>query len=317
VAVAAVALAVLPISAQAAKPKPDLVVSRASVNPKEITTAGKAHFAARTKNTRKAEAVARASETALVLLHPPEFSHPILGTEVALYDVPRLRPGKSHSGGASGNVDFPLGAYKAKICADFKHKVRESNERNNCSDAVNVYVIAFEWSGTLQGTSPVDTGVNETWTSDDAHFVWDPNAPSLGPGRFTYVFRGSLHYAISGTDPDGCVYSGSDTATVDDAEDLLGGGLIVDYRNEEYFGDDDITPPDPPFAWHVQCPGDPEPQTVDGPYDFAAAFINVNPQGIDTKPMPYPSTELTDSATATGGSGFQFSWSWDLAAPTD
>ena len=172
-------------------------------------------------------------------------------------------------------------------------------------------MIAGQWSGTLQGTSPVDTGVTETWSSEDAAFGWDPNAPSKGRGRYAYTFHGSLRYEISGTDPDGCAYSGSDTTTVDEARDTIGDGLILDYRREDYFGDEDITYPG--FTWAVTCAGDP-PQTVEGPYDFAADFINVNPKGIDTKPMPFGTTELTDSATAVGGSGFRFTWSWDLSA---
>ena len=270
------------------------------------------HFKARTENRKKAKAVARASETALVLVHPPD-QRPVHGDEIVLADVPKLKPGASHRVGARGKArGFEFGEYRAKICADFEQQVNESNEHNNCSDAGDVYVIAGSWTGTLKGTSPVDTGVTETWTSEDAVFVWDGGkAPSKGRGRFAYTFRGSLHYAISGSDPDGCAYSGSDMTTVDGSEDLIGDGLIFDYRREDYFGDQDITYPG--FTWYVTCPGDP-PQTVEGPYDFAADFINVNPKGFDTKPMPFGTTELTDSATAVGGSGFRFTWSWDLSA---
>ena len=181
---------------------------------------------------------------------------------------------------------------------------------DNCTDAGDVYVIAGDWSGSLEGTSPVDTGVTETWESKDARF--DYIAPFPGRGRFTYRFYGSLHYTISGTDPDGCVWSGSDTTTIDGPEDRIGEGLILDYRKEEYFGDEDITSRDA-FTWYVTCDGGP-PEDVEGPYDFAADFINVSPMGIDTKPMPFGTTRLTDSAEETGGSGFHFTWSWDLSA---
>ena len=110
------------------RPRPDLVVPGKAVVDQEILPGGPAHFKAWTKNRKKAKAVAGASETALVRLHPPD-QHPNLDTEIVLGDVPKLKPGASHRVGARGKArGFELGEYRAKICADFEREVKESNE---------------------------------------------------------------------------------------------------------------------------------------------------------------------------------------------
>ena len=198
VLLAAVAGCLAPAAGAASRsrlePKPDLIVSgKPVVDPDDILLgATGVHFRARTENRKKAKAVARASETALVLVHPPD-QRPAHGDEIVWADVPKLKPGASHRVGARGKArGFEFGEYRAKICADFEEQVNESNEHNNCSDAGDVYVIAGSWTGTLQGTSPVDTGVTETWTSEDAVFVWDGGKPPPRDGAGSRT-RSAVH----------------------------------------------------------------------------------------------------------------------------
>jgi hypothetical protein len=297
--VVAAALALLPTPAHAAKP--DLVISsQNTVNPDyffrgEGTNAG---FTDRTKNKGKAKA--GASKTSLVLLHPPQVRE----TAVASRDVPKLKPGKSDFGQGGDAVadSFPPGAYDAIVCADYRKKVKESNEDNNCAPLGPVYVIVRSWFGTLSGNGPTtDPGVSETWRSDDVNFAF---AEDLGDGRFEYLFNGSVRYTVSGTDPEGCTWSGSDTATFTGGTDVAGQGLILDYRKEEYFGSSGIG--GFPFMWERSCPNE-FPEDVPGPLSLAGGFIVVNPQEIDLPPMPFGSTSLTGSAT-NENNGSQFGW---------
>lgn len=301
--VAAVALAMLPAPAPAAKP--DLIIARqATVSPDyffrgEGTNAA---FTDRTKNKGKAKA--GRSKTSLVLVHTPE----VRGKAVASRNVPKLKPGESDfgQGGDSLPDSLPPGAYDAIACADHKDKVKEKNEDNNCADLGRVHVIVRSWFGFLNGSGPTAAGgnVTETWESGDMtlEFIED-----LGDGRFRYGFSGPIRYTVSGTDSLGCDYSGSDTTTV--APDDVGGqGLVLDYRKEEYFGNSGIG--SFPFTWTQSCP-DGFSDPVPGPLSVAGGFIVVNPQEVDLPPMPFGSTALQGAATNDNN---QSTFGWLLGA---
>lgn len=295
--VAAAALAVVPATAQAAKP--DLVIAGQDVVNPDYFFRGEgtdALVTARTKNKGKAKA--GATETSLVFLHPPQVRE----RAVASIDVRKLKPGKSHFGSTTEAVpDFPPGAYDAIICADYKKKVKESNESNNCSAPGPVYVIVRSWFGTLNGSGPAVPGVTESWQSDDASFNF---AENLGDGRFRYEFAGTLQFTISGTDAEGCAWSGSDTASFSGGTDVGGQGLILDYRKEEYFGNSGIG--GFPFLWERSCPNE-FPEDQPGPANVAGGFIVVNPQEVDLKDMPFGSTSLAGSSVEENN-GSQFGW---------
>jgi hypothetical protein len=312
----AAAVAVLPMSAQAARPerpKPDLVIKgKSTVKPKWFLWGfgDTAHFTARTKNSDKAKAKAGASETSLVFRE--RNSRHKNRTAVISNDVPALNPGKSQSGGASGDVPgrLPPGSYEALICADYRDKVKESNERNNCSETGIVFVIPGSWKATLSGSAGIDIGVTETWRSDGATFE---GGEYLGDGQFRYRFRGSLHYAASGTDVEGCVYAGEGSATVT-SDDQLGGsgnfGLTFDYRKGQYWGSEQLAGAE--FPYNVSCQG--EPDSITGPVDFAAGFIVVAP--IDAKPLEFGTVLISGSATEPSFAEDlpPSNWSWELAA---
>lgn len=289
------AFAVLPAAAQA---KPDLVIAgQATVNPDYFLRGGGdvGTFTDRTKNKGDK---ARASETSLVLVHSPEVRETVIGSR----DVPKLKPGKSDFGNASADASgLTPGAYDAIVCADYRDKVKEKNESNNCVDLGSVYVIVSSWFGTLSGDGPTAAGgsTKEAWQSDDAEFRF---VESLGDGRFSYKFHGSLTYTVSGTDSSDCEYSGTDTTTI--AGDAVGQGLILDYRKEEYFGNEAVG--GFPFTWRVTCEGFFQEESP-GPLDVAGGFIVVNPQELETQPMPFGSTSLTGNATS-DLNGSQFNW---------
>ena len=139
---------------------------------------------------------------------------------VAAIDVPELAPGKADSGGATGRIDgIPYGAYSAEVCADFKNKIKELKEKNNCASVGNFYVIPISWSGSLSGSSSAMGGVTETFKSDQATYTL---AETPGDGRFRYAFTGPVTYTIAGTDSQNCVWSGSDTYAYPPGADLNG-----------------------------------------------------------------------------------------------
>ncbi len=300
----AAALAVLAAPAPAAKP--DLFIARqATVNPDyffrgEGTNAG---FTDRTKNKGKENA--GRSKTSLVLLHPPQVREEM----VASRSVPKLKPGASDFGQGGDPVadSFPPGVYDAIVCADYKDKVKEKNEDNNCAPLDPVYVIVRTWAGQLSGSGPTtDPGLTERWESFDTEFRF---AENLGDGRFRYLFNGSITYTVSGTDSEGCEVSGTDTASFSGGTDVAGQGLVLDYRKEEYFGNSGIG--GFPFTWRRTCEGFFQDE-LPGPLSIAGGFIVVNPQEVDLKDMPFGSTALADSAVEENN-GSQFSWLFGAA----
>lgn len=322
--VAAAALAILAAPAEAAKsPKPDLVISgKPKVSPKEFFTTlhDDIHFNARTTNGGKANA--GPSETALELRTPPQPCGPgdqenscANTRSLVSQDVPKLKAKDSHPAGASGPVRAFAGpgGYDAFVCADAKHKVKESDEQNNCSGAGKVYVIPPLWRGTLNGSAPIEAGVTETWRSDDAEFAaaatgTRPTPSELGPGIYGYRFHGTLTYVLSGTSTDGCAYGGAGVATEQAGTD---GELVFDYSEGQYWGSVQLTGVE--FPYFITCGG--FTSEITGPLDFAGGFISVDP--IDAKEMPFGSTTVIGAATEASpeGQGLPpIRWSWELTA---
>jgi hypothetical protein len=303
-AVAALAWLAEPADANRGKkkgPKPDLVVERRGTTAGQEylfrNEDGRASFTDRTANVEKV--TAGKSRTALVLIHAPEVDR----TVVASRAVPKLKKEGSDFGiGADtfgGNL--PPGEYFAFVCADIKDDVKEKKEGNNClALPERVYIIARAWDGQLNGSGPTvaGDGVTETWSSSDASLRF---VEYLGDGQFTYAFRGSVTYSISGTDSDGCAYSGSDTFNVSGEGEV--GNLTLDHRREEYYGNAGV--PLSSFTWTLVCEGFSQ-DYLEGPLSWAQAFIDVNPQDDGVQPLPFGSRLLAGSSTDEFGS--QFLW---------
>ena len=243
-------VACLPVSAHAAKkPRPDLVVTKGSVKPKDYFWRAdnqEVRLAARTKN--KGEAKAKASETWVVLRE--RTTDPIKYAVVGL-DVPGLDSNRSDGGGAKADWQARPAprAYDALICADYKKTIKESNEHNNCTKAGTVFIIVGSWEGTLSGDNAIETGVTEAWSSDAAGFDYKSKA---GKGVFTYAFFGPLRYTISGTDSSGCSYSGEGTADLArPSQNGEPGRIMVDYDDGEYWGVQQLV--DAEFPYAVTC----------------------------------------------------------------
>ena len=315
--VALILFAVLSTPAQAAKPdsrvKPDLVVTgKPEVSPDGPSDGRSIGLASEVTNKKQRKKKgdkaapetkpAGPSETSLLLSHPPQVRNQVAVSQA----VPALKPDESHSGhGRRILRGFPPGEYTATVCADQEHKVKERNEQNNCTGIGKVYVTIFNWLGSFDGVGPVEPGLDEEWGSDDADLV---QLVTGEEGRFEYVFTGNIHYSISGSDADGCVYGGAGTMPIP----FVGDGLTLDYHKGEYWGNQGLGG-DRPFAWTVSCPGGGQ-ETLEGPFDFAGAFIVVDP--IDAKPMPFGTTHLTDTSTEVID-GLRYIWNWDLhAAPS-
>ena len=49
---------------------------------------------------------------------------------------------------------FPAGGYKVFVCVDYKDRIEESNEKNNCKrPATQRFYVAYPaWTGLIQGT---------------------------------------------------------------------------------------------------------------------------------------------------------------------
>jgi len=309
VAAVAMSIALLPAAANAEKHvKPDLVITGKPVVSPEGPSEG--HAVGLTSEVTNKEqkkkkgkgpetAPAGPSTTALRLTHKPQVSNRVAVSK----DVPKLKPDESQSGtGTTTLQGFPPGEYAAKVCADYKNKVKERDEDNNCAAIGKVYVTIFSFGGSFGGSTRAEEGFTEEWGSDGAELF---QLSADGDGRFTYFFTGFVHYSISGSDADGCAYSGAGQTSIP----LEGSdGLTLDYHKGEYWGSQGLGG-DRPFAWNATCPGE-GPQELEGPFDFAGGFIVVDP--IDAKPMPFGTTNLKDSA-AEETDGFTHNWTWDLS----
>jgi hypothetical protein len=191
-------------------PEPDLVVTAAGVSfARPYVFQGhhvRGSFADITKNAGKGSADHQ-SETGLVLapIHAPPHEPSPGGVE--LRDVPKLLPEKSNSDVTSVRfpADVPLGAYKVYVCADFNHKIKESNEHNNCKwSGEYFYVIRKQWSGSVSGDAGCCSAAKlEKWhtvgTSADPTSGGDLDFKKyLGDGNFRYHFSGTVEYTDHG-----------------------------------------------------------------------------------------------------------------------
>jgi hypothetical protein len=222
--------------------KPDLVVTQATkfgpayaFHNHEVTLSSKDV----TKNLKKPrhDATAGRSRTKMFLvpLHSgqPNPARVGLGSRA----VPKLAPDHSDRGAASEGFDSSIlafGAYKAKVCADARHQVKERNEDNNCTRAGYFYVVPFGWQGSLDTDGVKGVGVAagaakaEKFHSSDGSLQF---GRYLGGGIFLYDFYGTVEWKDSGVNSGGCTVSGQGKKTYGFTP-----GLRLDYLGGTYHG---------------------------------------------------------------------------------
>jgi len=224
------ALAPTAVSTQAQhKPLPDLLPTFAALHGEPYALIGNpvsARWDGTTKNAGKG--AAGPSLTAVFLVHG-ETSHYLFSSTIGA-----LKSGKTTRTDAASerNLFAKPGGYHVLVCADARHKVKESNEQNNCKymrDPRNFYVGYEAWTGLIRGSS---SGVSpygaEHWESDDSTFRFTHYED---PGMFEYnSWTGSVDYNVHGTGDDGCAYDGHSVTSAGD------GSIGLNYAKEEYRG---------------------------------------------------------------------------------
>jgi hypothetical protein len=198
---AAVVLAffVIPIAgAEAATPKPDLVVSSITQPPATATPGTSFAATDRTRNRGKASAGASTTRYFLSLDAKVGKGDMRLGE----HSVPRLKPGKSSSRRATMKVPTfaHAGTYRVIACADRKSNVKESNERNNCASArrrMNVVRTSLLGPGTPGGDGPALTIAPGDQAFGAAVGLSD------GPVKFTVTNSGKSASGTLGTEVTG------------------------------------------------------------------------------------------------------------------
>ena len=202
-------------------------------------------------------------------------------------------------------MNFPLGAYTAEICADANHANRESTRKPQCAraGALDFIVAAARWTGSVSGEYDPALGNVEKWTSSNAELAFSSDEAG---GIFEYAFLGTVTWTSSGTDDDGCVWSGSGSQTFT-TEDQPIGSFSVDYKHEEYSGSFALGKQI--YQANVACPG--------GGDSMAAApeAPGIIASGLGgPAPLPFGSTSLPGSPTH-GLLGTTFNWNLRPAAP--
>ncbi len=225
---------------------------------------------------------------------------------LARREVPPLGPGQRDPGSqlVVHVMDFPLGAYTLEICADADHQNREATHKPQCArdGAGDFTVAAARWQGSLGGEYESVLGNVESWTSSNAQFVYD----GYKSGVFSYIMSGTVTWTDSGTDEEGCTWSGSGPATFTRANQPAG-AFVVDYKHEQYNAG--FATPQQLYRITIACPDG--TQSVNfGPE--APAIIASHPGGPTS--LPFGSTSLPGSPS-TAALGVTFSWSLRPAAP--
>ena len=287
------------------KPKPDLVVTKATQHGDDH---GVQPFNAKlsvndvTENKKKQghDARAGASQTGLYLA-PQHAGSNADALHLTSRKVSALAPGDSDPGVTSDTVStgiLPLGAYKVEVCADWKNDVHERNENNNCTRAGSFYVAQDIWSGSVDGVGAIGSASGaETWHSSNAQLAIDHYA---GNGVFVYDFTGTVTWNDDGTTTGGCKVSGHGQKSFKHVT-----GINLDYSNGNYGGKVSIRPfyrisLTPPPGGSEFCT---HASTVPGPGTREILSIPT------PKTLGYDQNELQGSSPGSTPVSF---WRWDF-----
>lgn len=226
---------------------------------------------------------------------------------LAQREVPPLAPkrGDSDTDLVVHLMDFPIGAYTLEFCADANHRYHEGTRKAQCGKVgtLDFWVAAKRWTGSIAGEYDAILGNVERWSAPNAQLVFSRYE---GSGIFGYDFVGTVTWTDSGTDEDGCTWSGSGSRGFG-PQNPAGGAMGIDYKHEEYNGA--FFQGAPFFQTNISCPNGGS-SGVAAPE--AIGFFASHP-GAPT-PLPFGSTTLPGSPT-TGPLGTSFSWNLRPAGP--
>lgn len=226
---------------------------------------------------------------------------------LAQREVPPLGPDQDDAGSdvMVHVMDFPLGAYTVVFCADADHRYREGGRKGQCrtDSQGEFYVAAARWTGTVNGEYDSILGNVEKWSSPDAEFLFDRYE---GDGIFSYGFLGTVTWTDSGTDEDGCAWSGSGSHTFTSTDQPVG-SFSVDYRHLEFNGAFAIA--QQVYQSDIACPNSAD-STANAPQSPGIFSSGIG----GPRPLPFGATTLPGSP-ASGELSTTFSWSLAPAAP--
>ncbi|MGZ8665493.1 MAG: CARDB domain-containing protein [Solirubrobacterales bacterium] len=294
---------VVPSAVGGAPQRPNLDVVQAEARGPQFAFKGaNAKFSFEDVTKNKGAAAARGSVTIYVLV--AEFARGRRAFQVGSRNISRLDPGESDRGAKSERVDtggLPLGAYELQICADGKHRVRESNEQNCANTGREFYVIKKDWSGSVSGVGGCCSAAKvERWNSASAHLTF---GKYLGDGVFRYDFNGVMQWTVSGTSISGCTLSGSGTKAVDESNS--GPGIRLAYGKAAYLGTESLNQPFFQIYWTGTGPFGPcGPHSEDGPKN--RDFLQ-----IPRRSLVFDQNRLKGSFGESGGEAV--SWRWDFS----
>ncbi len=140
VCASALVIVVWPSSASAHRiARPDLVVKRISVTSSSVVPGGTLTISDLTKNVGSARA--KPSRTAYLLSVAAHLGKG--ATLLAQRKVAALQPHRSSKGSLLVTVgpQVKAGTYSVVACADYRHKVRERKEKNNCKAAPGTLTV--------------------------------------------------------------------------------------------------------------------------------------------------------------------------------
>jgi hypothetical protein len=182
-------------------------------------------------------------------------------TPGGLLAVPKLPPNYARASTGRFQINFAnweFGTHPAKICADVRKVVTESNEGNNCRQLAPVHVVPSRFvgriSGKLESLPPAHT-FNTSWSADVE--LTRPRVRLAGnPAIVDYTFKiPSVIYNVKGTESlSNCSYNGSKTDHPATADQLVRLKFAPD--SGRYIGDNTFTPGFTIMV-KVQCPGSP------------------------------------------------------------
>lgn len=203
--------------AASAKPRPDLVIKAGGVKLQgggyyfvDDGDDGVFNWKQTTKNV--GGALARKSSTGFRFVNG---NGALFGGDTIF--TSRLKPGESESDHSNFTEVFDqrwkYGTHPMKICADVLDQVKESNEKNNCRRIHDFYLIPLAIRGTITGTAPLHqdllAGVTLSWSGEVTYVASDKQtAQRIGQFEWETLPGTTIHYEVSGTDPDGCTWSG-------------------------------------------------------------------------------------------------------------
>ena len=281
------------------KPKPDLVVTAATLN-------GNSYTFWREKEPISVEDVTKNTGTrrAGPTLTRVYLVHGDKQWLLLQRPVPALGPGKEHQDEGSSDPfavqNYPIGAYTLKICADGKHQVDESNE-SNCRKMLprHFFVIPRGWVGTMSGIETAG-GITNRWQVPKAQLQFDQFEPG---GVVSYLFTGTVTWSSSGTAADGCAVTGSGSRSYDNDDSI--GALSVDYLHETYTASLQDTSGPPYQVTFSGC--DHPPPSQPGPYEPTFWLPSV----ASTVALPFGSKSLPGSPAQ---NPFGATYTWSLLA---